>query len=67
MKNKLRTITAFILLLALVISFVPVAHAASVGELPTENLPTQPTPLLLRMKPSEQISQVMRMLLTPSK
>lgn len=37
MKNKLRTITAFILLLALVISFVPVAHAASVGELPTDN------------------------------
>ena len=33
MKNKLRTITAFILLLALVISFVPVAHATSVGDL----------------------------------
>lgn len=37
MKNKLRTITAFILLLALVISFVPVAHASSLGELPTDN------------------------------
>ena len=33
MKNKLRTITAFILLVALMITFVPVAHATSVGDL----------------------------------
>ena len=37
MKNKLRTITAFILLVALMITFVPVAHATSVGDLPPDD------------------------------
>ena len=37
MNNKLFKFTAFIVLVALVFTFVPVAHAASVGELPTDN------------------------------